>query len=69
MSASSLFPNELMIESSVSSHNELYHVRIQWAVAAFHFKCENTAVAHKVVYKGSQYKEGMFVVIPESTEV
>ena len=57
-----------MIESSVSFHIELYHVGIQWAVAPFHFKCENTAVAHKVVYKGSLYKEGMFVVIAESTD-
>ena len=42
MSAGSLFPNELTIESSVSFHAELYHVGIQWAVAPFHFNSENT---------------------------
>jgi len=68
MSAGSLFPSELMIESSISFHTELYHVGIQWAVAPFHFNCENTAVTHKVVYKGSLYKEGLFVVISESVE-
>ena len=63
-----LFPPTLAIEKGTEFYSSHYNSEIQSAVASNNFNCHNTVASHSVEYKGTRYKQGLFLPLSRNDD-
>ena len=67
-SAGFLFPNPVTVHQGIEFDPDTYNCHIQQAVETCQLECRHTVAASSVVYKGTTYKKGLFVVLEKTEE-
>ena len=67
-SAGCLFPPCVQVDKGIEFHASSYNDSIKSVTEEFQFTPENTVAAYKIVFKGTEYKKGLFVVLDRNDD-
>ena len=68
LSVGSLFPPALRGEQGMESHARSYNADIQNVTEHFGFNSDGTTAASKIVFKGTEYKTGLFFALDKNDD-